>query len=1277
MSRHRLLRAARTARALLYIGSLAAASAEFAIPAVASAQVGATTDILSGTVKNAQGQPLAGATVTAISVETQLTRTKTTDAKGHYVIVFPDGGGRYQLTVRAIGVQPRTLLVQRSVDEDQLITNVTMGGSSVQQLSAVTVRDNARDRGLGNANDRPTPGSQERTFNPDQLSKLPLADASDLAAIAALTPGVVGITGSDSTSNAFSVAGQRLTDNNVTLDGLSFGSGSVPQDAVRNTRVITNTYDAARGQFSGGQIASTTRRGTNLVQGSFTDQFRDPSLAFQSAEAGAFGRAYHQNTLSGGLGGPIIKNKLFVFGSFQVRGRTDPLQSLLSANAATLQRLGVSPDSVGQFLGALSRYGIAPTTSSIPGDRSNDQNQLFLRFDGRLTESHTLMLRFDGQWNDAAAQRIASLGLPSSGGSQTRNGFGVMASLTSQLTLFNGAVINEIRAYRSTADQQSDPYLSLPAGRVQILSALSDNALSTSTLQFGGNAGLPQASDNVTFESSDELSFIPAGSGHRFKLGALLNHVQNDQDFTANRLGTFTYNSLADFLANRPSQYTRTLTPQQRNGQSTNAALYAGDTWRWKPTVQLTYGVRLEGSEYGGAPALNPQVEQFFGYRTDRFPTEVHLSPRIGFSWSPRWNTTSGTPEQQGRVAGNNGGGSGGRGNGGGGGGRFGGGFGGAGGGPATTFRGGVGEFRALAPTQVFSSAQSATGLSNTESQLVCIGAAVPTPDFSAYALGTAALPTQCAGGLASSPINTARPNVTVIDPGFQAPRSWRGSLGVTQRVKERLSLSLDLNYARGVAQYGFRDANLDATPEFTLRAEGGRPVFVPAATIVPTTGAVSLFASRVHPEFGRVLVATSNLASDTKQATLGLNAFTRRGIQANLSYTFMRSRDQTSFPGGFGGFGVANTTAGDPNVSAWGRSDLERRHQIQAIVSWPAVSWLEVSAVGRLSSGSPYTPVVGGDINGDGSRNDQAFVFDPASAPDTAVANGMRRLLAAAPSAVSDCLTRSLGKVAGRASCTGPWQPSLDLSANFRPTFLNLDRRLTLTVSTQNLLGGLDQLVHGVDNLHGWGSQVRPDATLLTVRGFDPQAQAFRYTVNERFGQTRGSANAFRVPFQLSLQARLAVGPDPVRDRLRGVFGGATAANGRSALDRLASAMPSVVDSVLARKDSLALTDSQVVKLRALGDSVKQVNGPLADSLSAMLQKAGSNPDPRTLMGTAGPLLQRLRQSSTQATRAVQAILTPEQWALLPESVRNANRGRGGFGGPGGPGGEGRRPIP
>ena len=74
--------------------------------------------------------------------------------------------------------------------------------------------------------------STERALTPDQLARMPI-DAGDLALLATLAPGVVAIPGTDSTAASFSVAGQRPGDNNVTLDGVSFGAASVPQDGVR------------------------------------------------------------------------------------------------------------------------------------------------------------------------------------------------------------------------------------------------------------------------------------------------------------------------------------------------------------------------------------------------------------------------------------------------------------------------------------------------------------------------------------------------------------------------------------------------------------------------------------------------------------------------------------------------------------------------------------------------------------------------------------------------------------------------------------------------------------------------------------------------------------------------------------------------------------------------------------------------------------------------------------------------------------------------------------
>jgi len=399
-------------------------------------------------------------------------------------------------------------------------------------------------------------------------------------------------------------------------------------------------------------------------------------------------------------------------------------------------------------------------------------------------------------------------------------------------------------------------------------------------------------------------------------------------------------------------------------------------------------------------------------------------------------------------------------------------------------------------------------------------------------------------------------------------------------------------------------------------------------------------------------------------------------GFTFQASYTYMRSRDQSSFSccSAIEGFADA-TTAGNPNVLGWATSDYGRRPSIMRSASYAISQRVELTTVPRLMSGTPYTPMVSGDINGDGVANDRAFIFSPSSG-DTAVANGMSRLLASAPSNVRSCLLSQTGSVANRNSCAGSWQPSADLQLNFRPAWWGLDRRMTIMVSTVNMLAGLDQLLHGNNDLHGWGGYTRPDPTLLFVRGFDPVSQRFTYAVNERFGSTRGSANAFRVPFQLALQARYVIGPDQNAERMRGLFGGGrggrngagapgegAAANSEDLADRLQRMLPNPAAQILELKDSLALTDTQVVKLTALRDSAAAQYAGIADSMRAAVAKVGANADPPRIFAAMRPQLMKGRAMSREVLEEAHAILTPEQWAKVPERIRTPGGGRRGFG--------------
>src|SRR5438874_5150318 len=302
--------------------------------------------------------------------------------------------------------------------------------------------------------------------------------------------------------------------------------------------------------------------------------------------------------------------------------------------------------------------------------------------------------------------------------------------------------------------------------------------------------------------------------------------------------------------------------------------------------LEVTYGARLEAARFTGAPPYNPAVDSLFGVRTDRIPRELHASPRIGFTW----------------TVGGGGGGSGGAA-------RF-------GEPPGTIVRGGVGDFRGLTPSGLYSAALGAPGLSNAETQLVCVGSAVPSPDWTQYALDPATIPSQCVDTATTITI-TPPPNATVFDREDAAAHAWRASLGVQRRVHGTYTVSVDAAYARGRSQYGFRDLNLVATPRFTLADEANRPVYVPADSIVPATGALSLQQSRVRPQFGQVIAIGSDLQADSRQRTLGFGGFTSRGATFQLSYTLTRARDQSplSCCAATQGF-AAPSTAGHPNVA-------------------------------------------------------------------------------------------------------------------------------------------------------------------------------------------------------------------------------------------------------------------------------------------------------------------------------------------------------------------------
>jgi hypothetical protein len=1216
-----------------------------ALPQAADSQ----SDVLTGRVFDPDGAPLAGARVEAVSIDTEITRSALTDRNGRYLIMFPDGGGRYVVRVTYIGMGEVVETVIREAGEEILLTDLAMSISAIP-LDGITVRAAAPTPGQGDT------GEESLSLSQQMLNRLPLPDL-DPNTVAQLAAGVIATDADSLTGLAgFSVAGMSDLLNQVTLDGMMVdGELGVPEEGVRQTRITTSTFDPSRGGFAGGLVSMTSARGGNRAGGALTYRLDDDALQLA---ASATVNAFTRHHTGGSWGGPIVRNRLFYNTSFQFSRNTRHRFALDAVDPLATQRSGVSADSVGRFL-AILENGLA-----IPVDgQTGAYNQVSddLRLQGRVDwnavqrpdASHTLTARVNANLSVQDSTRIRELDLAQRGGETERDSRMASMALTSR---FRTNWTHRLNVSYSEGRNEALPFVEMPEGVVRVTSEFADGTRETRSLSFGGNRGMPMESWSRELQMANELSvMVPAGRHlHRLKVGGAVQRSRSHVRSADNLFGTFVYSSLEAFEANRPDRFERSLSERDVETGRVETSFFVGDTWRISHPLELTLGFRWDHTRLDGAPDRNPAVEAAFGRRTDVAPQASRLSPRLGFSYRLS------APRE-----------------------------------PVRALTGGVGVFAGRTPTTLFSQALRQTGLADAEQRLLCIGAAVPTADWALFMSDPTAVPDACAdGGPGQPPALASRaPTVTLIHPDQSLPSSLRVDVGYRTQLGPTLNANVRYMYSMGFGLWRYRDMNIDEERTFLLPEEG-RPFYGEPSAIVPGSGAVSMATSRVHPEFGNVYDVTADLRSHAHQVTTSLMGAVSEKTTVMANYTLSFARDQGSAGGGFrgfgglGGFSLSVPTAASPNDVEWAPGSNDRRHTLNFAVSHAFGRAFELTAMTRLSSGAPFTPIVNRDMNGDGLRNDRAFIFDPVAATDPAVAESMVRILATAPARIQDCLEEQLGTIAGRNSCRNEWTQSLDLRAGIRPDLPRLERRLTVSVDARNVLTGVDHLVHGRDDLRGWGGSRSADPVLLYVRGFDPEASAFRYEVNEGFGQTRRGGNAFRNPFSITVSARMTLGGNPaISNRgfggirgmgirgagtpgmMRGQAGRAEAGLTRGALEPeaiLDAVFANPARAVLARGDSLELTEIQAARIEAVADSMDadfaQRREQLAPLVDALVEAAADGPGQgQRIQEAQRDLLTQVEavwQQHTAAMARIRTILSDPQWDALPEDLRNAPRG-------------------
>src|SRR5438552_14715670 len=315
---------------------------------------------MSGVVHDAAGGVVPGVSVTAKHIESGLTRTVITNETGSYRLpALPVGA--YEVTAELSGFKQEVRRGVNLVVTQEAVVNFTLEVGNLKENVTVT-----EDAPLVNTTLNPTSGLVSR----EQIKDLPLNGRSFLE-LMTLNAGVIANRSNTTDNNvpSFSIAGKRPDSNRFTMNGMDYvgnnagGTYTAPQgisgfllgvDAVREFNVLGHTYGAEYGKRAGAQVTIVTTSGTNQLRGSAFEYLRNNALDtrnfFDVANAPNPTPVpqFQRNQFGGALGGPIRRDKMFLFGNYE--GFRERLAVSQFGYVPSLQaRQGLLPNASGQY----------------------------------------------------------------------------------------------------------------------------------------------------------------------------------------------------------------------------------------------------------------------------------------------------------------------------------------------------------------------------------------------------------------------------------------------------------------------------------------------------------------------------------------------------------------------------------------------------------------------------------------------------------------------------------------------------------------------------------------------------------------------------------------------------------------------------------------------------------------------------------------------------------------------------------------------------------------
>ena len=623
-----------------------------------------------GDVVDGNGASIGGAGIKITNVSTGTTRETVSVSDGTFRIDAVDPGF-YKIEVNQVGFKTATrenvsvtasqttpLSFRLEVGTPSEVVNVTSGSEVILQ---------AQD------------GARVNTLSKQEITELPVPGLNP-ASIVFTLPGVVNpgpLAGGFVQGNEFSVNGLRARSNNQLIDGLDNNDNSIAgqsyipalRDGYSEVTVLQSDYSAEFGRAGGAIVNVVTRSGVNTFHGSAYDVINNSAFNSLTASQRADGSGKPvvvENTFGFSLGGPIKKNKLFFFGTYQAdrfRSATDARVRVPTASGFdTLRSLfpvgdNVNVDSylsiVGNLRGQREISEVAlgdgrPTVefgeTTISSTQPANDHQFLTRVDWTPTEKDSLALRyvFDDQiFSNQFANTSPFPGFEVDVPSRVQNFYvAYTRSLSARAT-------NEVRFGYGRFDVEFAPR-DLQVGVEGPVLAFTGGGLGQGITSVGLPAVFPQGRLFDNYQFQDTLSYTVGN--HTLRFGGDLNIQRSSQAIPFNSRGVLTFaggggfNAFGNFVDGFSGRGGGGATIQFGNPVIFPNAFYQNyfinDAWRLKSNLTLNLGLRYENY---GTPFNAIQFPAFGGFDQ---PVETvvrqrrdnnNFAPRLSFAYQPRF----------------------------------------------------------------------------------------------------------------------------------------------------------------------------------------------------------------------------------------------------------------------------------------------------------------------------------------------------------------------------------------------------------------------------------------------------------------------------------------------------------------------------------------------------------------------------------------------------------------------------------------------------------------